>query len=521
MQNNFLRKNGNLILLVGAALVFILHFLFFHGGYFGYDDIEYAQIADSLNKKTFFLGNNLYSYRWSVIFPLALIYHLFGVNDFSNALFTWLPLLGIIYVVLKCLKDQTILERLVATAFLVFCPIHLMYLEKPMPDIWVELGFVFTFYSYYSTLNSNVKQYKSAIIFVLGINILFLAKESFLIFYPYYLCQFIYDVFKKRNKQFWIIIILFSLLFVISYFAFFWWKTGQPFARINAIFSNQYLNECSYDKLPIQNLIDRILSGFWLCLIRCGYLIPIGFLFILKKENSPHKLILFSVLCLLFLSNFMSISYTSYVPMCPDPRHFMFLMPILAILFSIGFKAVNSKNIFPFGILIILQLYLSFHFQFENIWGLFLPILVGIIGFYFTQSKNILISFIFIGLFAQYFQNAKYNAGLHYAEQKQISDFVLKKPIKNALIVTDQVQANIGNFYLQFDTLSTKYIPFDRLEKVDTTIKQPTYLIINGLTSYLSGNQWEDLPVYVHDANKQYKLLLKNSGGELYLINPK
>jgi hypothetical protein len=74
---------------------------------------------------------------------------------------------------------------------------------------------------------------------------------------------------------------------------------------------------------------------------------------------------------------------------------------------------------------------------------------------------------------------------------------------------------------MQFDTLKTKYIPFDRMEKIDSTTSQPVYLIINGLTSYLSGNQWENLPLYVQEANKNSKLLLKNKGGELYSILPK
>ncbi|MBK7503639.1 MAG: hypothetical protein IPI52_00510 [Bacteroidetes bacterium] len=71
------------------------------------------------------------------------------------------------------------------------------------------------------------------------------------------------------------------------------------------------------------------------------------------------------------------------------------------------------------------------------------------------------------------------------------------------------MQVNIGNFYMEFDTLTTKYIPFDRMEKIDSTSSQPVYLIINGLTSYLSGNQWENLPVYVQEANKNFQIVIK------------
>jgi hypothetical protein len=521
MQNSFLHKNGNLILVLVASFIMVLHFLFFHGGYFGYDDIEYAQIADSIKNNTFDYRNNLYAFRWTVVVPLAFIYWLFGTNDFANALFTWIPLIAILCIVLNILKNHSFIEKLIAVLFLVFSPIHLMYLEKPMPDIWVELGFLLAYFSYARTLENEKQHFANALVFAAGIIILFLAKESFLIFYPFFICLFFIDIYKKRNKRYWIILISVLTLFILFYFVFFWLKTGQPLARINALFSNQYLNECSYDKLPVDVLIDRLISGFWFCVIRYGFLLPIGFLFAVKRDLSKQGLLLFSILCLLFLSNFMSISYSAYVPMCPDPRHFMFLLPLLAILFSNGIKSINSSNMVAFAIAIILQLYLSVQNQFENSWLLFLPIIVGLIVFYFTKSKFFLGILFSIGLFAPFFQNAKYNAGLNYNAQKQLNQFILKQPLKDAIIVSDQVQVNIGNFYLKFDTLTTKYIPFDRMEKIDSTSSQPVYLIINGLTSYLSGNQWENLPVYVQEANKNSKLLLKNKGGELYSVLPK
>lgn len=97
---------------------------------------------------------------------------------------------------------------------------------------------------------------------------------------------------------------------------FFWWYSGHPFARITALFSNQYFNECSYNKLPYSIVIERIYKDLWLALTRYGFLLPAGFLFIKPLKSKSYKLIFYSAWILLLLSNFMTISYSAYVPMC-------------------------------------------------------------------------------------------------------------------------------------------------------------------------------------------------------------
>ena len=65
------------------AFLFVYHIISFQG-YFGYDDVEYAQLAIQLMNGDFEFSANHFSSRIAVIALLALSYQLFGVNDFSS-----------------------------------------------------------------------------------------------------------------------------------------------------------------------------------------------------------------------------------------------------------------------------------------------------------------------------------------------------------------------------------------------------------------------------------------------------
>lgn len=110
--------------------------------------MEYAKLANSINEGNFVLNDNLYAFRWTILYPLTLFYKCFNVNNFSNTLFTWFPILGTIIFTLKFLDNHSFLQKALATCFLLFSPIHLLYLEKPMPDLWVEFRFFMFFYAF-------------------------------------------------------------------------------------------------------------------------------------------------------------------------------------------------------------------------------------------------------------------------------------------------------------------------------------------------------------------------------------
>ena len=118
-----------------------------------------------------------------------------------------LTLLGIIFVVVKILESYPWEIRLISVLFLLFNPTHLLYLEKPMPDMVTELGFLLCFYSYYrEKLQFEERQTNTNILFFfLGSVLIFLSKETFLIIYPFFLFWFMsvsythLDVYKRQE----------------------------------------------------------------------------------------------------------------------------------------------------------------------------------------------------------------------------------------------------------------------------------------------------------------------------------
>ena len=527
MNQKLLHKHQDSLLIVMGLAFLLIQFLCFYGGYLGYDDLEYVKLAKDFSRGKFVIEENLYAYRWVVIIPLAIFYKIFGITDFSNAVITIIPTLFILYFTLKLLKTFSFQSKLIAVLFIIFSPIHLLYLEKPMPDIWVELGFLLCFSSYYGLKYVNQSTKNCIFQFIIGAIILFLSKESFLVIYPYFLVLFVLDIRAKQNLLFWKAIFLGLIIFLALYFGGFYLTKGNAFARLSAIFHNRYISTCSYDLQPIGVLIDRILYKLWLDLIRNGFLIPIGFLIVLikKKEvDAPSKFILWSTVAMLLLSNFMTILYTSYVPLCNDARHFLFVIPLLAITFAIGiqnFKLFSLKDILLIVSTLVIQLTISVYQDYENTWLLYLPLIAAVLLFYFTKNKPIFIFLVAISLFAQYVHTMSYNKKIHYSEQKQLFEFIKNDAAPQIRIITDPCNKEQGGLFYKYDTTRIQIFEFEEFSsemKKDKNVK--TFIILNGMTAYLSKMGWEDYPDYVHNFNTTMTKVYFNQGGEVFLWKP-
>ena len=510
----------NIALLALAIAMMMVHFQFFHGGYFGYDELEYCNLAHQLIRGDFEHGTNLYAYRYVGFLPLAGSYMLLGVNDFANFIVTVLATIAILFLVLKLLPSVGFFAKGLSVLLLICNPIHLLYLEKPMPDVWVELGFLLCFYSYYRirfTLSVNITIF--SLLFMGGAILTFLAKETFLIFYPYFLGLLVTDVLKKQRLQFWVQILIGTAVFTVIYLLTYQILLGDALARVQAIFHNRYVSECTYELQPISVLLKRISYQLWLDFIRSNFLLPLLFLPLIWKKSNPQLTFLAqSWIALLLLSNFMTISYTNYVPLCNDSRHFIFVLPLGAMLFAHGLEHLSDlqqkTKIWMFCLLLFL-LFISVSHHYENTWLLYLPLLGCLILFHFYPRKNIFYVAFMISILSIFFQNAKYHLSVNHKEQKALIDFVLSQPRIPKLVVTDRANTNIGNFYAQYDTARIYFIPFEEL-KTDSIPHISCYLILNGMTMYLAHQNWESLPAFAKTAHENLPKLLENTSGVVY-----
>jgi hypothetical protein len=346
------------------------------------------------------------------------------------------------------------------------------------------------------------------------------------VIYPYFLLLLIIDRKKRRNLHFWKGVLIGLVAIATLYFIGQYALTGNAFARISAIFHNRYISACSYDLQPIQVLIDRIAYKLWIEFIRNGVLVPVGFLIYLRKSTlAPNlKFIGWSALAMLLLSNFMTILYTSYVPLCNDARHFMFAIPLIAVAFAVGVDQMDTftkaERMFVLATLLI-QLLVSVHLVYENTWYLYIPLLGAIIAQPFLPQKWMFVAVLSLGLFAQFVQRMQYNTTIHYAQQRQLFEDIKQDPAPQIRIITDPCNEGLGAYYYQFDTTRVRlyeYKEFSSDMRKDKNVK--TYIYLNGMTAFLAGMGWEDYPEYVHNFEKTMTKVKANLGGELFLWKP-
>ncbi len=507
-------------ILLFCSIVYGIHFYFFHGGYFGFDDIEYCRLADSIVKGNF-THDSLYAHRYASYLPLVFSYLVLGVSDFSNFISGFLIFIATIYIFLTLIKGMEVTYQWLGAMLLAFTPMYLMYVEKPMPDIMVALGFFISFSSYFS-LKFNINIYRNhAAWFVIGVIILFLAKETFLIFYPFFIVLLSADILKKANYSFWKQVVIILSLFVIVYSLYSWYFLGDPLARIHHIFAGQYISACSYDLQPISATIQRITYQLWQELARNIFLLPLCFVPILwnSKENKI-KFIAKSYVGLLLLANFMTISYTSYVPLCPDPRHHIYILPISALVFGYGLSHVCK---FSFRDLVLSLtilgtiLFISVIKNFESSWWLYLPIMTALIAGY--KKQNIaMVGLVSLGLISVFFQNCKYNNKVNYKEQKLLNKFVIYDISGYKYAITDRVNHDYGLLHSDFDTTLVKFVDYKAMDTFNFKPGISQYLIGNGMTSYLSNTSWESLPEVVRTAHEKLPKVYENKSGTVYKL---
>jgi len=335
----------------------------------------------------------------------------------------------------------------------------------------------------------------------------------------------IWDLKRKRNLNYWKYVIIGIGSITLLYLLINQVILGDAFARVRAIFNNRFIGKCTYEVLPIKVLIERVLTSLWYEFIRNGYLLPACFLILLRKSYqlpAATKFIFCSWISLLFLANFMTISYTDYVPLCNDARHFMYILPLGAIILGIGLLYISQLSITDkiiAALILVAQLALSVWKGFENQWFLFVPMILAVLlGHLMNRSWKIgfLVS---IGLLSIYYQNAKYNLGIKYHKQQELIEFVKKQEGSNKLVITDPVNTGIGNYSTGFDSTQVKFVQYIDYNSFYQNSNRTKYIIINGMSMYLSELNWDELPEYAKTAHEKLPKVFTNESGEIYLFN--
>jgi hypothetical protein len=534
------KTNRNLIvggsLLILAILFGVNHFWGFFGHY-GYDDMTYAGLANSVLHNKFVLSNDHATYRWVVIFLTAISYKFFGINDHSSALMPMLCTLATAWLISRCIAN---VWHAALSVFLF--GLHtwtLYYADKIMPDIYVAFFFFASIYIIYQQRKNNKLSYRNGVALSLMLFLAILSKETIILTIPVFAYLMLTDIFQKRNLSFWAATLISLSLILILYLIFIKIETGHFLQRYYAIRLQSYFNPCSYDLLPFSQTVNRITSGLWLVFVRSGLalflvfgLVSItgrslrGLVRVTSAEDYFPTVFLLTVLC----CNFMSTSPTHYVPMCEDPRHYLFLVPVAVIAGLDGMmRFFNApKKFFWLIISFIILFYISYKNSYENPLYTYLPMIIIAVlaltismvspGKILSPAMKAMLCVGIIGvLLAQDEQSFIYARSMGYRFQKELVKKNLKGKQENILVLTNTVARNYGPYTIAYDTSHVIFRSFEDIKDRDILSGRKIYLLIDGFTLTMSGRGWEGMPHYAQD-NRNYKVIDKNAGAELYEI---
>lgn len=495
------------------VLMVICYRVFGYTGHFGYDDMQYAELAAGLLKGEVDFDDH-FTFRFPVIAATALSYQLFGINDFASSLpamvLTILTLV-IVYAMLRRHGLQTTVLGLGLTATSQFI---LLYSNKLMPDIYLAFFTLTAAWFYYRDRYESPKHtVLNAVAFAMSLWFGFMSKGTVVLLLPWLLYLFVADCLQKRNGKFWRWATLTGAVCLMVYFAAIKLMTGEFFYRFKSIAQNSYLNTCSYDQQPIAILLKRLYHDFFDMTVTSGMAVPMVCVvaaFISRKGRQLLRIpdgtsfFVVSAMLLFLSSNFMTISATSYVPMCVDPRHYLFIVPVAAIATALFLRQRPTRvQVYSVAVLFAaLSIYVFFHNR-DAFYHIYLPITMVATAAAVLQHCHVP---------GQYFSGAVLTAlmvlplkmmtdsSYGYIQRRDSLIALVVNNDQNALVVSDKVCTRMMRYYSGFSS-NDKYMSFDDInEETANTHRGRVALVLNYHTLALDGLTFDNLPDFAHKA---------------------
>ena len=519
------------ILLIYILFVGLYH-LFGYTGHYGFDDIHYAELASGLLQGSIDFGDH-YAYRFPVLLFTALSYLIFGISDFASSLPALFITISILIIVFNILREHGLRVTLIGLSLTTFSNWFLFYSDKLMPDIYVALSVIWALaiihrYKYKSNRSKTVPH---AFLFTFALLFGFMSKGSIVLMLPLLVFLFFTDLLQKRDLKFWGYSLVSGLSLLAIYLFTIWLFTGNVMERFDVIADNSYLNRCSYDQQSLRILLKRVFAGFFELSIY--QTLATGFIFVFAvlfqkqglrffRLNDSFSFFLVSAIILFLSSSFMTISPSSYAPMCLDPRHYLFLVPVAAIPASrIISDFIESKK-YAFQILIALLCItvISFFLQGQSFWKLYLPLFVLFAMYFFTGNLKLYRQLFFV-IFAVILMLVpldmiRYARQVKYRVQRKIVEELVLENHSDCIIITNEIQKRLLTYYSGFDEVQSRRILSYKEFEADTAMVGKKLLLLNWYTRYLSGMEQNDLPYYARNFSPQNKVVYEND--ELDLI---
>jgi hypothetical protein len=517
------------------TLVILLHHFFGYFGHYGYDDMQYAEIAASLLRGEFIYDHS-FSYRSIIVFSTALSYKFLGINDFASALPSIIISLSILYVVFITLKKYGSMQTIAGLSATVFTHIFLFYTDKIMADIYVALFLLVAVYwidRYRFVSKRKVLLY--SFLFSTSLFLAFLSKETAVLFLPLPLVLFIIDVCRKREIKFWIYSFILGVGILAVYFIILWIITGDPLRRFEMLaqFNQGQIYTYSYDNQPIGILLKRLVFDLFARFISEGifvlYILILPAFFTngfreLFRVNSSFSLWMVSSFVLLLSVNFMTISPFSYHPVPSDPRHSLFIIPIAAIAASFVFKDFLYVKRYKYPLLILFSIISAIAFLIDKsrFYYVYFALTLLFLSYLFVGThKNIRVLFIILFMILLsvkpwYFVRYS-NSVVKYDMQRQIVFDYFIHSTENCYVFTDPMQKRIGMYYNGFDdSAPCVFVDYTQVDKDHFDEDYKKYLFLNWHTQHYS-NTLHQMPFFAKNIDNSYKLIFENPDHGIFI----
>lgn len=336
---------GLLCLLFHIQLVFL--------SFYNNDDLNYIRYAVQLanNGQLSVLTNDHFALRWGTIVLTAVCIKILGLNLLATCCGSLIAI-GLTAYCIKWLMANANLAQYGLALFLFFFNYSTVFFaHRVLADVGVA-ACVAVAYTMYAKSNNGAKRWSYAVGFAGALLWAVITKETIVITIPLWMWLLTTDVLQKQKHHFWWLAVLLCVCGMVVYLGVFAWYTGNPWYRLKVLEQNAYLNECSYHLLPLTVTLQRIGYQLWQAFLLNGnalYFLPACWAFVYRNQifssaQTHEKRLVTAFVVLLLSSNFMSVSFTEYVPLCNDPRHFYFVMPFACIAASYMLLAYHQHR---------------------------------------------------------------------------------------------------------------------------------------------------------------------------------
>jgi hypothetical protein len=199
-------------------------------------------------------------------------------------------------------------------------------------------------------------------------------------------------------------------------------------------------------------------------------------------------------------ANFMTTSVKAYVPLCPDVRHYLFVVPIAAVAAAFVLQdLIEQKRFAPFLLIVFAAASVwSFANGFEHKF-LYASIAVVVLLRWLLpivpRVNTVALVTVVLLLCVGPLRDGLVNRNNGYADQKALVHHALLPLQTQTVVITDVVQKHFGEYAFGFDSAApVRFVEFRELSSVNIPSTANCMLLSNGMTRWMSATDWESLP---------------------------